>query len=163
MSSDQQRLTATDRTNLVAYLDGELDQAESQSIAIRLTSSASARRELQGLERTWDLLDLLPRPRASPELTTRTLSQARQIEERGTRFLVSAGPSIRWVAGILIASALAMGAFGLGYVTTRWLWPDPLARLTRDLSIAENLDAYRAIGSLEFLRKLDAALTQDEP
>ncbi len=159
----EQRLTASDRPNLVAYLDGELAEVDSQSLTTKLTHSATARRELQALERTWELLDFLPRPRASPELASRTLSQARQQEQRGEHRFAAAGQSARRVVQVVLAAVFVTAALGLGYVATRWLWPDPTARLARDLSIAEDLDTYRAVGSFEFLRKLDATFTDDEP
>ena len=49
---------------------------------------------------------------------------------------------------------LAALATGLGYGATRWLWPDPAARLARDLSLAEHLDEYLEVGSFEFLSEL---------
>ncbi len=45
-------------------------------------------------------------------------------------------------------------AFGLGYIVTQWVWPNPTARLARDLSIAEHLDEYRDVGDFEFLKAL---------
>lgn len=163
MLSDQQRLTARERANLVAYLDGELDGAESQSIATKLTHSATARRELEVLERTWDLLDVLPRPRASAELVSRTLTQARDLDAAGERRFTAAGDSARRLARAASAVVAVAAAVGLGYTATRWLWPDPTARLARDLSVAEHLDAYRVVGSFDFLRKLDATFTDDDP
>jgi hypothetical protein len=43
-----------------------------------------------------------------------------------------------------VVAYLILGVVGLGfgYVATRWLWPDPSARLARDLSLAENLSEY---------------------
>ena len=61
---ESQRLSPAERDNLVAYLDGELPDGESRRIATKLTSSPTARREVEALERTWQLLDHLPRPQA---------------------------------------------------------------------------------------------------
>ena len=52
-----------------------------------------------------------------------------------------------WALGALLA-------LGLGYAATRWAWPDPTARLSRDLPIAEHLDEYRDVGSMQFLEEL---------
>ena len=54
---EHQRLTPFDRENLVAYLDGELDEAVSRSISTKLTASLTARRELETLEKTWEMLN----------------------------------------------------------------------------------------------------------
>src|SRR5581483_2477047 len=82
----EQRLTPTDRANLVAYLDGELNDAESRALATKLTQSATARREVEALERTWELLEYLPRPPASEQLTARTLSEVQLLSMQGDRF-----------------------------------------------------------------------------
>ena len=39
----EQRLSPEDRANLVAYLDGELTEAESRAMATKLSLSATAR------------------------------------------------------------------------------------------------------------------------
>jgi hypothetical protein len=151
---DQHRLTPAERGNLVAYLDGELNEAETQAIATKLTKSATARRELESLEKTWELLELLPRPQLSPDFTARTLTGVKQLsiadEEFESKLKQSALRALRmgvWVA----ASFLALG---VGYVITQWVWPNPTARLARDLSIAEHLDEYRDVGDFEFLDAL---------
>ena len=151
---DQQRLSSTERANLVAYLDGELDGAEARVIATKLTQSATARREVESLQKTWELLDHLSRPRASDTFTERTLSEVRHFDERGDRlgsaFSTAAGRSLK--AALWVVASLT--AFAFGYALTRWAWPDPTARLARDLSIAEHLDEYRDAGTAEFLNQL---------
>lgn len=158
MASDQQRLTTAERSNLVAYLDGELAETESRTLAAKLTSSISARREVEALERAWELLDLLPRPLPSENFTERTLSEARGGATLDDQIVRAAGKTARGAlrGGVLILAASA--AVGVSYAATRWVWPDPSARLVRDLSIAEHLDAYREVGTFEFLQHLD-----DEP
>jgi hypothetical protein len=151
---EQQRLSPTERANLVAYLDGELNEAETRAIATKLSLSATARREVDALERTWQLLDHLPRPQAPQDFTERTLTGVRHLADRGGRFesaLTAAARRGLW-AGLWLAGALV--AFGVGYALTYWAWPNPTARLTRDLSIAEHLDEYREVGSIDFLKEL---------
>ncbi len=82
-SPEQQRLTPAERSNLVAYLDGELNEAESRAIATKLTKSATARREIEGLEKTWELLELLPRPKASEDFTARDPHGSPESRDRG--------------------------------------------------------------------------------
>jgi anti-sigma factor RsiW len=153
MVPDQQRLSIEERSNLVAYLDGELNDAESRSIATKLTQSLTARREVDALQKTWELLDLLPRPKASEEFTARTLSMATQalegrIESAANDIARRVGIGLAWV----VASALL---FVIGYFLTLRVWPNPTDRLARDLTIAESLDEYRDVGSFEFLEQLD--------
>jgi anti-sigma factor RsiW len=153
MVPDQQRLSIEERSNLVAYLDGELNDAEARSIATKLTQSLTARREVDALQKTWELLDLLPRPKASEDFTTRTLTLASQALEG--RIASTANEVARRV-GIGLAWAVASALlFVLGYFLTLRVWPNPTDRLARDLSIAESLDEYRDVGSFEFLQDLD--------
>jgi len=153
MVPDQQRLSIEERANLVAYLDGELNDAQSRAIATKLTQSLTARKEVEALQKTWEMLDLLPRPRASEDFTARTLSVAtRQADGRmasaATDLFRKLGLGLAWVLAAVLLS-------GVGYLITARVWPNPSARLARDLPIAESLEAYRDVGTLEFLEQLD--------
>ena len=50
-------LSATEE--LTAYLDGEVDAEHARRIEERLARDEGYRRQLQGLQRTWDMLDQL--------------------------------------------------------------------------------------------------------
>lgn len=160
MLSDNQRLTTEERANLVAYLDGELDAEFAQVLATKLTHSTTARREVENLEKTWELLDFLPRPRASAELASRTLTQAHLLDDPGGRLFSSAQNLAGTVLRVTLALSIMVLSLALGYVATRWVWPDSTARLARDLSIAEHLDEYQEVQSLEFLQALDNTFTE---
>jgi hypothetical protein len=154
MGPDQQRLTPTERANLVAYLDGELADADARAIATKLAHSATARREVESLEKTWDLLEYLPRPKASEDFTARTLSQvlhgdlqAKQLGSTALRLARRGGTAVVW-------TCLGLLTFGIGFALVHWVWPNPSERLNRDLPIAEHLDEYRDVGSFEFLKEL---------
>ena len=43
---------------------------------------------------------------------------------------------------------------GAWFCAHAWAWPDPVARLVRDLSLAEHLDEYKEVGTFEFLEEL---------
>ena len=58
MSTDDQN-RKTDQETLVAYLDGELSETEIVEVEKRLTINNDLRQQLNGLERTWDMLDEL--------------------------------------------------------------------------------------------------------
>ncbi len=154
MVPDQQRLTPAERADLVAYLDGELDGPRSRAIATKLTHSTTARREIEALEKTWELLEYLPKAKAPEDFTARTLTEVQHLTLRGNRRELAVHDTARrlltggvWALGVLLA-------LGLGYAVMRWAWPDPTARLSRDLPIAEHLDEYRDVGSMQFLEKL---------
>ncbi len=155
METERQRLSAAERSNLVAYLDGELREEESKEIAAKLTNSISGRREIDALERTWAMLDLLPMPRTSPEFATQTVTLATGIASLDDRLASAATRIGTHVARWLVCTLAAAVLFMVGYTATRWLWPDPTAKLARELSIAEHFEEYQAVGSLNFLKQLD--------
>lgn len=155
MVPDHQRLSSEERSNLVAYLDGELTEAESRTIATKLTQSMTARCELESLQKTWEMLDLLPRPQASGDFTERTLTIAVRSSGKGDRFASQASDLARKVGAILALAVASAALFAIGYAGILRVWPNPTARLAHDLSIAENLDEYREVGSIEFLELLD--------
>lgn len=162
MATEPQRLTDLERSNLVAYLDNELDPSEADYLRTKITLSVTARREIEALEKTWELLDYLDRPKASEELTSRTLAEVVKIDSRGGELDDAAG-RVGWVASrVLACVATAIVTLGIGYVVTRWVWPDQNARLARDLPIAEHLDEYREAGSFEFLKMLDTSPSFNE-
>jgi hypothetical protein len=149
-----QRLSPEERANLVAYIDGELTETESRAIATKLSLSPVARREVDSLKRTWDLLELLPRPKGSPEFSERTLTSIRAFETRGLSWGQTTNAWFSQAAKLAIGLGVAAISLALGFVLTRWAWPDPAARLARDLSLAEHLDEYQEVGSFELLDEL---------
>lgn len=153
--SPEQRLTEVERANLVAYLDGELNEAGSCALATKQTRSVSARSELEALEKTWELLEHLPRPRVPPDFTARTLTEVDQLAALSDQRAETATERPARRSGSWFAPCSMALTMGLGYAATRWLWPDPTARLIRDLSLAEHLGEYSEVGSFEFLHLLD--------
>jgi anti-sigma factor RsiW len=151
---DQQRLTPDERSNLVAYLDGELEQEESQRIATKLTKSPTARHEIEALQKTWELLDFLKLPTAPEQFSERTVTEIRRLEVAAPAWKSSVGAWSGFAGRLALTSVVAAGCLGLGYSVTRWLIPDPTARVAHDLTLAEHLDEYLELGSFEFLTKL---------
>jgi anti-sigma factor RsiW len=154
MVPEQQRLSPGERANLVAYLDGELPEAEAQVIATKLTHSATARREAELLQKTWELLEHLDRPQVPESLTERTLTEVRQIAERGDRFETAFLQAARRGVRNTLWIGVSLVAFAATFALVRWVWPSPSEHLARELPIAEHLDEYRDVGSFEFLDEL---------
>ena len=150
----EQRLNPEERANLAAYIDGELTENESRAIATKLSLSPIARREVESLKKTWELLEFLPRPKASLVFSERTLTSIRSLESRAGVWNQTAGDWLAHATKLAVCLLVAVAALSLGFVLTRWVWPDPVARLVRDLSIAEHLDEYKEVGSFEFLEQL---------
>src|SRR5438132_6848028 len=77
---EQLRLTPDERADLVAYIDGELPEVVARAIATKLTHSATARREVEMLKQSWELLGHLPLPQVGAEFSERTVTQIRRLE-----------------------------------------------------------------------------------
>ncbi|WP_165221242.1 anti-sigma factor family protein [Aquisphaera insulae] len=150
----EQRLNPEERGNLTAYIDGELTENEARSIATKLSLSGTARRELESLKKTWELLEYLPRPPASDGFPDRTMESIRAIEAPSTSWTQDADFWFRQGWKLTLCLAVTLAALASGYAFSRWGLPDPAERLARDRSIAEHLDEYQEVGSFEFLEAL---------
>lgn len=151
---EQLRLSPDERSDLVAYVDGELPDARSRVITTKLTMSATARREVEMLRKTWELLDHLPRPEAPEEFASKTVSHIRQAELVGSRWEPALSAWSTRAVHILVYVLIGAASLGLGYALARWTWPDPTRRLVRDLTLAEHLDEYLEVGNFDFLGEL---------
>jgi anti-sigma factor RsiW len=147
-------ITPNLRENLVAYLDGELDEADTLEVERTLTESAEIRQEVEALSRTWDLLDQLPRVRASSEFTERTMAsiQAASTVEVARPWISPETKKRIWLASLL--AGLAACAV-LGFLVTNRGLPDKTEALMRDLPVIEQVDLYEEVGDVEFLRELE--------
>jgi hypothetical protein len=151
---EQLRLTPDERANLVAYIDGELPDATSRVLSTKLTHSATARQEVESLKKTWELLGHLPWPPVDAQFSERTITEIRRIELKSPAWESSVKFVSSWALQIVAYLVLGGMALALGYSAARWLWPDPMARLARDLSLAEHLEEYLEVGSFDSLQEL---------
>jgi anti-sigma factor RsiW len=178
-ANDEQR-----ENELVAYLDGELDERTAHDLEQKLQADAVLRREADGLKRTWELLDFLPQPEPTPTFTSRTLdkltvlrptttsSQAAPVltstplpvAESPTRTALRAGPApsarTKWV----VVAVAAMVLFAVGYLAPSSFsrrGPKPLRpgqaeeMMAKDLRLLDNLSLYQYGDDLAFLFSLD--------
>lgn len=166
--ADQPALNDDERANLVAYLDGELDDATARTLETKLQNDPRARAEAEALRRTWAMLDLLPQPQPSATFTSQTIQRvSKQVPARPR------GPGLRrWLVPLAWAEAIVMIGL-MGYVggrlaATRSAAPapaeDPLTvdqHLERDLRVVENFHRYQHVPDLEFLRALADTRDQD--
>ncbi|HEY4309724.1 MAG TPA: hypothetical protein VGN12_09765 [Pirellulales bacterium] len=140
---------------LVSYLDGELDANQARRVEEALAADPRVRQEVWQLERSWQLLDELPRTEVDESFTRSTVEMIalraeedlvavqEQIPQRKKRFGM--------VAAILLAVAAIAGFFTVNTIARR-----ADEQLLSDLPIVENLDQYREIEDIEFLRTLQS-------
>jgi hypothetical protein len=141
---------------LVAYLDGELDDATARDLEERLARDTQVRDRLRELSGSWDLLDALPRAMLDDKFarTTVEMVSLAASEDLANEQLRTAGRKRRrWMLGAICALAAAM----IGFAAFMFAFPNPNAELLADLSLVENLDAYDAVDSVDFIRQLHAA------
>jgi anti-sigma factor RsiW len=149
------RLSGTQRANLVAYLDGELDDQETAEIESVLANSAVARNDVELLARTYDLLDELPRVKAPREFTERTLTTVRLDGVRPDLTQTEWYRRLRRGAVLLLWLAAMTAASAIGYCITQSLVPNEADVLVRDFEVIQRLDQYQEVGNVDFLKTLD--------
>lgn len=138
---------------LVAYLDGELDAQESHAVEELVSRDPQAREVLERLERTWHLLDALPRSEVGDQFTQSTLEMVTVAAEDEIRQQAAERPwcrARRWLLGFSGAVVAAVA----GYVAVAAWSPNPNRTLLEDLPVIEDLDEFRQIDDIEFLRLL---------
>ena len=160
--SDELEPTAPFTEKLVAYLDGELSEAAARDVEQELASDPAVRAEVEQLNRAWELLDLLPRASASSEFSSRTIATLKTADLTTDFDAVPDGavtialnnqqPSASsaklltvWGICLLLVAVLSFW----GGRQAQQAAPDPLLD---DLPLMENLDLYREVGDVEFLR-----------
>lgn len=139
---------------LVAYLDGELDSEGSRQMEEQLAHDANLRDELRRLQRTWDLLDELPRADVGTDFTQTTVEVVALSAEQelvDTRMAAQRSRTLVWaIAG---AGVLLIGA--ASYFAAAAYLQRPTAQLARDYPIIQDIDLYTIADSVEFLHQLD--------
>jgi hypothetical protein len=142
------------QSDLVAFLDGELSEGETGNVARLMADDETVQREVEGLERSWALLDLLPPPTQSQELAGQTLLRIRadllQREVQRRRYTAAVQSGVRlagWLAGLTAVSLL-------GFLVAWHVWPDSSKKLLADLPLIENLATYQDAGDIEFMRTI---------
>lgn len=144
----------TAEAQLVAYLDGELNDQQTEAVEQQLSRDANLRRRLHDLQRAWDLLDSLPRSEATENFTQSTLEMvAVQAEAEVTQVAQQTRRTQSWVLGSAVSGVLA--ALLAGFLVGRNLWPSPDEPLVRDLPVIERVDEYLFAEDIEFLKLLD--------
>jgi anti-sigma factor RsiW len=153
--TDPAHLSEQERADLVAYLDGELTGEAARALEAKLSLNPAIRAEADALRRTWELLDILPKPQPSLRFTHRTMEKLSPLradeQQRKSRWRVR-------FLGLGWAAALLLAGWG-GYASFNWLVPAEPGEheLLHDLRIIENKHTYDRIETLDFWRALDSS------
>jgi anti-sigma factor RsiW len=156
-------LSDKDRDDLVAYLDGELDEQESRALEARLNVDPAARAEAESLRKTWELLDYLPRAEPSATFTNRTLEKLAVQHTTGVQAARNGRRWPRWLLGTAWAAGMVVAAAGgLGVAHLLWSGEGTGSRDTTEIEevlirhsrAIENQRVYEPIDNLDFLREL---------
>jgi len=148
------RVSVEHRDNFVAYLDGELSPEEAKNLERVLADSPVARKDVELLVRTYDMLDLLPRPQATVEFTQKTMATIKlsDLKPDVTQTVWYRRLHLSIIA-MAVAGVLAVTGL-LAYAgTSRWA-PTEDDLLLKDLQVIKNLDDYSQVGQHEFLKRL---------
>ena len=152
--------------NLVAYLDGELDEATANVVEQQLASDVEVRHQIDKLSRAWDLLDLLPSRKASQSFTERTLSAIHtgpipvetEADRQGEQLpsharIQSLGRTTKWGQRVL-AFALLVVVAAAGFNNSYLTGSGQTQELLREYPVLKRVHEYRDAGSVEFLKEL---------
>lgn len=136
---------------LVAYLDGELDDAARASLETKLSANEALRSRLTQLRSAWDLLDELPITRPDPNFAQSTIemvamSAAQLNGTVGLRSRVG-----RWWLAAWLAMPLMML---LGYMFVRGWYRYEERLAIGEVHLLADWDTLKAVGSSEWLEKL---------
>jgi anti-sigma factor RsiW len=140
---------------LVAYLDGELDSQQTVEVERQLAANPQLRRRLHELQMTWDVLDCLPQTITADQFTKSTIEMVAAEATRDLRRQVQSR-SMTWLKRGGLAAVALVAAWG-GFQTVRQYQTAEMRELARDLRVIENLDIYRSVRDLEFLKRLEKA------
>jgi anti-sigma factor RsiW len=158
------RLSDTDRENLVAYLDGELDAKTARLVEEQIRRDPNVRTEFDALSRTWEILDFLPRAEPSPNFSSKTLQQVSvlrpAVAPASRSQFRSWALAISWAAAVLLAALVGYGS--VSFLMERHQrqaaeesQADIDQQLLRDLRVIENQHLYRHVDDIQLLRALD--------
>jgi len=152
-----------EKAELVAYLDGELDEASTHAVEAKIARDPAVRAELDTLKQTWGMLDYLPKASPSPNFTNRTMERMTlEVAGGATKTAALAPRRSVWPLGLSWAAAVLL-ALGAGYYGAAQIWPaadDELIPetdlpLVRQLRIAEKWRYYENVDDLELVKKLN--------
>ena len=136
---------------LVAYLDGELSEADTEHLESQLASDAELRERLHQLQASWDLLDELPQSQPDRSFLQST------IEMVVSSSLKRPNPRKRWLlVGVGMAAIFGVTLWSTMQIV-RWNQTQPFQQFLSSLDFLENVEVYDELQDVAFLEDLHAA------
>jgi hypothetical protein len=160
---------------LIAYLDGELDEHSAKEIELRLEGDANLKAVAAAYKRTWELLDYLPQPDPSPTFTTRTVdkmavlrpapspvSQTMSSATAAPVYEIAAvpkgNPAWKWIGVVAAALVLFLLGYGISGLSNRKPAPpdehEVEERMARDLRVLDHWNLYQHGDDIDFVEAL---------
>ena len=141
---------------LTAYLDGELSGDELSSVEQRLQDDPEYLSQMQQLQVSWDMLDVLPETRDDDAFVKTTMELVVQDCDRDLKKRSWVGKGLLTKAALLFL--LPGAVFASGYAVTSQQITAPYRQLVRELPLIENHDRYSKLNlDIEFLKQLNHA------
>jgi hypothetical protein len=151
MTTEPEKTESSLEEQLVAYLDGEMDAESVRRIEERLATEPEVRDAINRLERTWDMLDELGSTPVGESFTRTTLEMVTVAAEADIQQAIAEVPlrrrRRRWLLGVVVLLTAAAGFFA-AYTAL----PNSNRQLLQDLPLLENLEEYRQVDDIDFLR-----------
>lgn len=141
---------------LTAYLDGELSGEELSAVEQRLQDDPSYLAQMQKLQQSWDLLDVLPPTQGYDGFVKTTMEMVVQDSDRDfkKRSWLGKGLLTKLAMFLLLPGAV----FASSYAVTNQSITAPYRQLIRELPLIENHDRYSKLNfEIDFLMKLNEA------
>jgi hypothetical protein len=140
---------------LMALLDGELDEEQRESLEKRLVAEPDLRKRLRALQRSWELLGEVPHKTVDQRFANTTVEMivTRATQElRSLPLAINGGRKGRWTLLLACTATFLLGGLSVaGYRTWRYY------KELRDLEIVTHFDALRQIDDIAFLRELSTS------
>ena len=136
---------------LVAYLDGELDEQSTSMVEQKLSEDLGYRARLGELQKTWDALDALPISEPSNSFTASTIEMVLSDQKNQQK---SRQRTYDWIGRLAFTAVVLTVGVWLGFILTQRVLDEENRELIENLTMIENIDMYQEVESIEFLEKL---------
>ncbi len=153
MPDKQEQTEPISEEQLVAFLDGELDEQTAARVRQALETDPELRGRLESLSGSWDMLDQLKQPQVKTDFTESTMELVALAAQSDIKQSRAVGNIDRLRRYATLVAALSAAGF-IGFFAVALFRPDPNRQLLEDLPVVQRLDEYRQIDSIEFLHEL---------